>query len=433
VPGLTGKKILVLYWYGAPMRPAIRHHLEALKYSPARHRVRYVNVYKGEHRWIERGLYDVVILHTTLLCLRWSDDFHHRVRELNWLRDYPALKIAVPQDEYDHSEVLDEWLYHWRVPVILSSFDDRYRATLYPILHDKAHFVKAFTGYIDPDTARGLEGQLPDTARRPLDVVYRAAHLPYSFGSWGQLKHRIAEIVRRRTEAHGLACDLSTRPEDQINSNDWFRFLTAGKATLGLESGSSALDARGQIGYQARGRTDLTFEEFSARMPPGWDDYRFFAIGPRHLEAVYTKTVQILVEGEYDGVLTPGRHYIPLRPDFSNLDDALEQVRDARHLQQIADTAYEEIYRSGRYDYRAYAGLVDGVIERFPAAPPSMAWRAASVATWVKSVVAPVPEAVFPWVRRKILRPVKRALFPPKAPAGATAAVPASGGFERTP
>ena len=89
--GLASKNVLVLYWYGAPMRPAIRHHLEALKYSPAGHRVRYVNVYRGEHRWIDRHRYDVVILHTTLLCLRWSADFHHRVRELNWLRDYPAL------------------------------------------------------------------------------------------------------------------------------------------------------------------------------------------------------------------------------------------------------------------------------------------------------------------------------------------------------
>ena len=135
--------------------------------------------------------------------------------------------------------MLDEWLYHWRVPVILSNFDDRYRATLYPILHDKAHFEKAFTGYIDPDTARGLENQLPDSANRPLDIVYRAAHLPYCFGSQGQLKHRLAEIVGRRAEVRGLACDLSTRPEDQITSNDWFRFLTSGKTILGLESGST--------------------------------------------------------------------------------------------------------------------------------------------------------------------------------------------------
>jgi hypothetical protein len=418
MPGPIGRKILVLYWYPAAMRPAIRHHLEALKYSPARHRVRYVNVYRGEHRWVERGLYDVIILHTTLLCLRWSDDFHHRVRELNWLRDYPALKIALPQDEYDHSENLDEWLHHWRVPVVLSNFDHRYRATLYPILHDKAHFEKAFTGYIDPDTARGLEGQLPPTAARPLDLVYRAAHLPYCFGSQGQLKHRIAAIVGRRAAGRGLACDLSTRPEDQINSTDWYRFLTSGKATLGLESGSSALDARGQIRYQALARPDLTFEEFSARMPRGWDDYRFFAIGPRHLEAVYTKTVQVLVEGEYDGVLVPGRHYIPLKPDFSNLDDALDQVNDARHLQRIADTAYEEVYRSERYDYRALAGLVDGVIERFPPVPPSLGRRARSLGRWARYVAAFVPETVYPWVRRKVLRPVKRAIFPPKAVAG---------------
>ena len=40
-------------------------------------------------------------------------------------------------------------------------------------------------------------------------------------------------------------------------------------------------------------------------MPSGWDSYAFFAISPRHLEAVITKTAQVLVEGRYSGVLEP--------------------------------------------------------------------------------------------------------------------------------
>ena len=41
-----------------------------------------------------------------------------------------------------------------------------------------------------------------------------------------------------------------------------------------------------------------------------------------------TKTAQILVEGRYSGVLEPERHYLPVRRDFSNLDEVLERARD---------------------------------------------------------------------------------------------------------
>ena len=36
-------------------------------------------------------------------------------------------------------------------------------------------------------------------------------NLPYWFGSHGQLKTRIAQVVRERAQKHGLVCDLSTR------------------------------------------------------------------------------------------------------------------------------------------------------------------------------------------------------------------------------
>ena len=49
-------------------------------------------------------------------------------------------------------------------------------------------------------------------------------------------------------------------------------------------------------------------------MPRGWDSYAFFAISPRHLEAVITKTAQVLVEGRYSGVLGAGAALHPATP-----------------------------------------------------------------------------------------------------------------------
>ena len=83
-------------------------------------------------------------------------------------------------------------------------------------------------------------------------------------------------------------------------------------------------------------------------MPQGWDSYAFFAISPRHLEAVITKTAQVLVEGRYSGVLEPERHYIPVRRDFSNLDEALERLRDVEAVEAMTERAYRDVYLSGR-------------------------------------------------------------------------------------
>jgi hypothetical protein len=362
----SAKNVLVLYYYAQPMRPAIRHHLQVLNYSPHHHRIAYVNVAHGVPLGLHRARVDVIILHTTLLGLRWTELWPLVLRRLDWVRDHPCLKIALPQDEYDHAEILDEWLYHWRVPVIFTNFGERHRRLLYPIMHDRTAFLHAFTGYIDPATAATLEDHLPPITERPVDIVYRANHLPYWFGSQGQLKHNIAEIVRGQAVPRGLRCDISTRPEDTITSDHWFRFLTNARVILGVESGSSVLDARGQvksfIQAQLAETPDLGFEELSRRLPTNWDSYEFFAIGPRHLEAVYTKTVQVLVEGAYDGVLEPGRHYLALKRDFSNLDEVLDQVRDARLLQTIADRAYEEIYHSKRHTYIEFCRRIDDVI-----------------------------------------------------------------------
>jgi len=83
--------------------------------------------------------------------------------------------------------------------------------------------------------------------RRPNHIVYRATKLPYWFGSHGQLKHRIAGIVSERAGSHDLTCNISTRESDTIVGESWLDFIASGKAIIGCESGSSALDRRGEI------------------------------------------------------------------------------------------------------------------------------------------------------------------------------------------
>ena len=69
-----------------------------------------------------------------------------------------------------------------------------------------------------------------------------------------------------------------------------------------------------------------------------------------------TGTCQILLEGNYNGVLTPWRHYVPLKSDYSNLDEVLGVVGDVARMQAIADRAYEEVVASQAWSYRRFRG-----------------------------------------------------------------------------
>lgn len=376
--------ILVLYWHGGgePMRPAIRHHLRAWEQSAAGHGITYHNVARGIWPGLAGGQFSVIVLHTTLLCMRWWTNFPLLKERLSWLKECPSVKIAMPQDEYDHAETLDDWLTELGVDIVATNFGPDVRPQLYPRLHQRARFVHAFTGYIDEDTARALAPRLQPAADRPLDVVYRANHLPYWFGSQGQLKHRIADVVLRRCQDLGLRCDISTEARDTIVTDGWFDFLAGAKAIIGCESGSSALDRRGEIQAAVRSllqrHPDLSFEEVSRRLPQGWDDHRFFAIGPRHLEAVLTRTCQILVEGHYDGVLQAGRHYLSLRRDLANLDETLAALKDHALVDRLTEQAYEDILVGGRYGYRTLARRLDEALagQRVPPPRPWSAWWA---------------------------------------------------------
>ena len=346
-------RVLFLYWHpkGSEMRLAVRQHLHLLEGRGLR--ILYRNAIDPAPPWLAWTAPDLCILHTTFLShARWNYDFEDYREKFRWVAKLDCPKVALPQDEYDHAGVMDDWLDELGVTSVYSCFGPGQWETLYPRLVRRATFHETLTGFIDEDAATTLSARLIPHTERPRDIVYRARNLPYWFGSHGQLKHRIAEVVQARAGAFGLRTDISTRPEDTIYGDGWLDFLMSGRAVIGSESGSSVLDQRGEIqrliSRLLAEQPDLTFDEVDAQMPSGWDSYAFFAISPRHLEAVITKTAQVLVEGRYSGVLEPERHYITLRSDFSNLDEAPERLQDVEAVEAMTERAYEDVYLSGR-------------------------------------------------------------------------------------
>lgn len=343
--------VLVLYEHRrGEMLLSVRQQLHLLDGRGAR--IAYRNATAAAPPWLAWTAPDLCILSTTFLGARWHYDFEDVRRKFRWVAALRCPKVALPQDEYDHAEVLDEWLLELGVTSVYSCFGADKWKTLYPRLGSRVAVHETLTGFVNELAAGAVAHRIVPHAQRPHDIVYRARHLPYWFGSHGQLKHRIADAAQDAAGGLGLHTDISTRPEDTVFGDRWLDFLMSGRAVVGAESGSSVLDRRGEVRRRISEllaeRPGLTFEQVDAQMPAGWDSYAFFAISPRHLEAVITKTAQVLVEGSYSGVLEPERHYIPVRRDLSNLDEALARLQDADAVEAMTERAYNDVYLSGR-------------------------------------------------------------------------------------
>jgi hypothetical protein len=368
--GSTPRRVLMLYQHTAPgaMRSALRQKVRVLEASATRHEIVYWNAGYSVPRAIRRLRLDAVILDSTLLEARWAAVFAARRPTFDWLADVGALKIAFPQDEYDHAHVLDDWLADLGVDVVFSVFGPEYRDLLYPRLGATARFEKCLTGYVDELDVTGRAAVVLPHDRRGLDLAYRAKALTPRFGRLGQLKRTVAEAVTPAARAARLYVDVSTDPRDAVLGDRWFPFVASARAVLGSESGASAIDRRGELVAAERTmlaeRPRLAFADFDAAMPAGWDGQLPGSVGPRHLEAAAARTCQVLVEGGYDGVLEPEVHYLPVRPDGSDAEAVVERLADHKLVEATATRAYADLVLSGRYGYAALAGQLERVLDQ---------------------------------------------------------------------
>jgi hypothetical protein len=371
-----------------PLRSTLEDHLYSLgRYSRAR--CFYANAMLGPiPAWMRRIEHDAVVFHTSFLsAMRWAPDIAPVLRERALaLRGMPAIKAAMPQDEFLRSGDLSAFIADAGIDVVFSVSPASEWPTIYASVdRERVRFEPTLTGYLDERTMTRIGKILDESPGRPNDVFYRAgAERPY-LGRHGMLKTEIAHVGTAEADARGLRSDISVSPGDALFGDDWFRALAASRWTLGVEGGASILDHDGGLRaaterYVAE-NPDAGFDEIERACFPGRDgELDLFAISPRHLEACATRTGQILVEGGYSGVLEPGRHYLPVRPDLSDLGDVLEQARDESRRLALTEAAYRDVVASGRYTYRGFVAGVERVLLAAPARRRGLVVKAAIAA-----------------------------------------------------
>jgi SAM-dependent methyltransferase len=310
---------------------------------------------------------DLVIFHYTFLAQRVEpEEFEKLVERIKFIKTLHCRKALVPHDEQLNSELLCSLCRDFGVTHIFTPASPPEWPQIYEGLNfGKVIFHTVLTGYIDDATVRRIEKRSRQLHDRPIDVGYRSWDAHPWLGRHGLLKREIGLAFKESSPKYGLVADISSDYRDAFLGDSWFDFLLQCKYTIGVEGGSSLLDRDGSITKRTRAYLNThdkpAFEEVEAAVFPNSDgNFNYRLLGPRHLEAVMTRTCQVLIEGNYGDVLEPGKHYIELKRDFSNLDEVLEIMREDTLRAEIVERAYQDVIASGRWTYHSFVGVVFG-------------------------------------------------------------------------
>jgi len=204
------------------------------------------------------------------------------------------------------------------------------------------------TGF-DPDVFRPVT----PIHERPIDLGYRAFDSPWYLGH--QERRDLAEYFALNAERLGVIADVSLDCARRFAEPEWAAFLNRCKGQLGTEAGGDYFEltdvSRNAVNEYTDRHPEASFDEVRSRFfngrPAGLP---MRILSGRNVEAAGTGTVQLLFEGHYDGYFQPDVHYIPLKKDFSNVDDALRKFRDRDVAAAISDNARRLVTEEFTYE-----------------------------------------------------------------------------------
>lgn len=362
--------ILVVFSHVAvPMRSTLWDLLYSFgRYSG--YRVFYLNLaIRDVPTYLLKIPFDLIVFHTLLLNSHWQPSRFEKVRrKLQVLKQIPGVKIALPQDEFFNPKLLCEFINEFGVHHVFSVQPESEWENIYrDVDFRKVRFHRILTAYLGADLLKKIADRKRLQQARDIDIGYRTLGMTHKthawFGHHGFLKVEIADRVKERALARGIACDISHQPKDVINGDKWYWFLMRCKYQLGTEGGTSIMDWDGRLheatGQYVKAHPDADYEDIERHCFPGLEgSFKGVAISPRHLEACATETCQILIEGHYNGILIPNQHYIELKKDFSNLDHVLDMVVCDDKRESITQQAFNDIVVSGAYSYEKFTDYV---------------------------------------------------------------------------
>jgi hypothetical protein len=287
---------------------------------------------------------------------------------LDRLKKFKGLKILFIQDEYDFTNATKLIINSIQIDLVFTVVPKGSIERVYPLEEFKhTKFVSNLTGYVPDDFINQMTEIIP-TSKRSLVMAYRGRPLPVRYGKLGHEKIVIGRHVKDYCVHHGITCDIEWDEASRIYGSEWYKFIGSAKAMLGSESGSNVFDWDGSlqatIDNYLKDRPDSKEEDIYRDIIVHREiDGLMNQISPRIFEMASAKTVMVLFEGVYSGVLEPNLHYLPLKKDFSNLKQIFNFLDDELKVNSMVQQAYNDIILSGVYSYKQFVKMVDDEIQ----------------------------------------------------------------------
>jgi len=337
-------------------------HIDAIASMPGID-VKVVSMLGNPPSGLDFSRFDIIIVHYSLVA---CNEHYLSKKTRSQLNASGALKAVFIQDEYRHINRTIEAFQEIGVDVLFTCMPDASIEDVYPEARlPNVRKVNVLTGYVDPGL---LARAVKPLSARSVDVGYRARRVPAWLGDLGQEKWAIGQRFGVEAARYGLKCNISYREEERLYGEAWIQFLANCKATLGVESGSSVFDFSGEIqaavDQAVAHNPSLTYQDLKSCYFSDVDNrINQRQISPRCFEAAALRTLMILYEGEYSGILEPWRHYVPLKKDHSNIGEIVSVIRDTSRAQLIADCAFQEIACSPKFQFSAHAASVSEILQ----------------------------------------------------------------------
>ncbi|MBI1385102.1 MAG: hypothetical protein GC150_09350 [Rhizobiales bacterium] len=363
-PALPRPLDIVLFYEAAAMHTGtVRDHVTAFERLSG-HRVHTLDVRAAAELAPDLTRADALVLHYSLVI---AGDAYVRPSLAEAIAAFTGPKILFIQDEYRWVDRTAETIRLLGVHVVFTVVNEDVIRRIYraPWL-EKVRFEQTLTGFVPEDL---VHRPVPAYTDRPIDVSYRARRVPAWLGAFAQEKWWLGARFREDARRHGLVCDIETSEASRIYGERWIEFVANSKAVLGSESGASFVDFAGDVQPLVeafeRDHPDAPFEEVQHRFLGARDgEIVIRVISPRCFEAAALRTLMILYPGDYSGVLEPGRHYVPLARDHSNMDEVVAIIRDPVRASAVIERAWQEVAQNPRWTFASFIAHFDRVVEQ---------------------------------------------------------------------
>lgn len=348
--------IAVLYEPQSTQVSTIREHLHSFG-AWSRHNIHYLPATQGICCDIDLDMFDALIIHYSIRLSVRSGDLMLSPSYIEEIRQFGGYRILFIQDEYEGTETARSWISDLGIHTVYTCVPREYIEYVYPKSRfPHTDFVNTLTGYV-PENPLSYSG-FGKPSERSLMIGYRGRELPWWYGSLGQEKLQIGIRMKDYCTARGIPVDIEWQEDSRIYGDKWYPFLGSCRATLASESGANVFDFDGSIRSRlselVKKNPSLVYDDIYHEWIEPNETIRMNQISPKLFEAIALNTALILFEGEYSGVLIPDVHYIPLKKDFSNVQEVLDKIHDGELLDRITEQAFRDIILSGKYSWQQF-------------------------------------------------------------------------------